>query len=429
MLNKKVISIVGAGITGLSCALKLAGSKITKGYTIHIFENGEKTGGRAHSIKVDDFSIDLGAGRFSPALHPNVSKLVSELAENIEVFPFTKIAHPHPQHMGLKEVLDQLKPKIFSSYNESFFQFLCNHIGSEKSHAIINGLGYDSLFLPQISPKIAYDIIEKHPEIQCFSDNSSYEWFNLVDGFSVLVKSLYERAAVLGVEFNFEHKLVKLQTKSNSTLLEFSGSEQQEIWHKSTYTILALPPTAMSSLNIDFPSSWSDYTYGSIPLFKGFIFFDHPWWQDYNLENKVTIVDNPLRKLYFKSDKYIFFYTDSAYAEFWQEETKKGETEYINTVMNLISIALNISIKEIPRPVSHKFKYWPNGVEFALETSPEHPPILSKNNGTIIAASDAYTSHCGWMEGGIIAGRNAAEHLLKQLEKIAVEERGKLIFE
>ncbi|STR45074.1 flavin monoamine oxidase family protein [Iodobacter fluviatilis] len=422
MLNNKVISIVGAGISGLSCALKLAGSKLSKGYTIRIFENGERTGGRAHSIKVNDFSIDLGAGRFSPVLHPNVSKLVNELAEKTEVFPFTKIVCPHPQHNGLKEILAQLKPKIVSSYNESFFQFLCNHLGNEKSHAIINGLGYDSLYLPQISPEIAYDIIEKHPEIQCFSENAGYEWFNLVDGFAALVKSLYERAAILGVEFHFEHQLVSLQTKSNSTLLEFSGRDQQEIWHNSNYTVLALPPTAMASLDLDFPSHWSDFTYGSIPLFKGFIFFDHPWWQDYDLENKVTIIDNPLRKLYFKSDKYIFFYTDSAYADFWHEETKKSDAEYINTVMNLISMALNIPINELPWPVANKFKYWPSGVEFAIETSPEHPPVLSKNNGTIIAASDAYTPHCGWMEGGILAGRNAADYLLKQLEKTGVAE-------
>ncbi|WP_046351776.1 flavin monoamine oxidase family protein [Janthinobacterium sp. B9-8] len=421
MINNKVISIVGAGISGLSCALKLAGSKLTKDYTLRVFENGERIGGRAHSIKVDDFSIDLGAGRFSPALHPNVAQLLSELKEEIEVFPFTKIVCPHPQHEGLKEILAQLKLKIENSHNESFFQFLCQHMGNEKSHAIINALGYDSLYLPQISPKIAYDIIEKHPEIQCFSENEGYEWFNLVDGFAALAKSLYQQAAKSGVEFYFEHQLINFQTKSANTLLEFAGSEQQEIWHNSAYTVLALPPTAMSSLNIDFPNSWSDFSYGSIPLFKGFIFFDHPWWKDYELENKVTIVDNPLRKIYFKSEKYIFFYTDSAYADFWLEETNKSEDEYINTVMGLIAKALNISIKELPRPVSNKFKYWPSGVEFALETSPDHPPVLSKYNGKVIATSDAYTPHCGWMEGGIIAGRNAADHILKQLEKSDVE--------
>ncbi|KAB8033469.1 flavin monoamine oxidase family protein [Fluviispira multicolorata] len=422
MINNKVISIVGSGLSGLSCALKLAGSKLTKGYTLRIFEHGERVGGRAYSVKVDDFSIDLGAGRFSPVLHPNVSQLINELGGNVEVFPFTKIVCPHPQHKGLKEILAQLKLKIVSSYNESFFQFLSSHMGSEKTHAMINGLGYDSLYLPQISPKIAYDIIEKHPEIQCFSDNEGYEWFNLVDGFSALVSNLYERAAVLGVEFYFQHKLINFQIDSSNTRLGFSDPEQQEVWQNTAYTVLALPPTAMSSLNVDFPNGWSDFTYGSIPLFKGFMFFDTPWWKDYGLENKVTIIDNPLRKLYFKSDKYIFFYTDCAYADFWHDETKKGECDFINTVMTLMSNALNIPIKELPWPINHKFKFWQSGVEFALETSGEHPPVLSKNNGKIITTSDAYTPHCGWMEGGIIAGRNAADYILKQLEEAELAE-------
>ncbi|MGY3802665.1 FAD-dependent oxidoreductase [Pigmentibacter ruber] len=417
MINNKLISIIGSGISGLICALILAKSSLCKGYIIQIFENEDRAGGRALSIKFNNSIIDLGAGRFSPTFHPNVSALTNELGKIIEIFPFTKIVLPHPHHHNLKKILTELKPKIKSTCNESFYQFLIRHVGIEKSQNIVNALGYDSLFLPEISPKIAYHIIEMHPETQCFSDNDCFDWFNLVEGFSSLIYSLYEMSIDLGVKFYFNHKLVHFQNNLNNTQLCFSNLEQSKILINSEYTVLTLPPTALSLLNINFPNEWTDFTYGSISLFKGFLFFESPWWKDYGFENKVTIVDNPLRKIYFKSDKYIFFYTDNTYSNFWNEKTQKGESEFLNTVMSLMSKALNISIIELPKPINHFFKFWKHGVEFAKENSLEHPKVLSKNNGKIISTSDAYTSHSGWMEGAIIAGRNGANFILKQLEK------------
>jgi len=421
-MNKKIISIVGSGISGLVCAVKLSKSEFSKIYTIRVFESEEKIGGRVQSIKQDGFSIELGAGRISPSLHPNVCQLIDELKEKIEIFPFTDIAYPHPRHAGLKEKLAELKPLIDSSLNESFFQFLSAHTSEVLAQEMINSLGYDTLHLPQISPKIAYDIIEKHPEIQHFSDNASNEWFNLVNGFSTITKHLYEEAIRSGVEFYFGHKLTNLHIQTTNSRLEFENKAHQEVAQHCAYAILALPPSAMSKIDIDFPNSWSDFSYGSVPLFKGFLIFESPWWKDFGLENKVIIVDNPLRKIYFKGDTHVFFYTDSANADFWHEVSQKEEDQYISVVMSLISKTLNVPVGQLPQPVNHEFKYWPNGVEFVLDESPAHPPVLSKNNGRVVSTSDAYTPHCGWMEGAISAGRSAASHILGSIEKSVMPE-------
>ena len=53
--NRKVI-VIGAGLGGLSAAISLA----LKGYSVHIFEKNDKTGGKLNVLKKDGFSFDLG---------------------------------------------------------------------------------------------------------------------------------------------------------------------------------------------------------------------------------------------------------------------------------------------------------------------------------------------------------------------------------
>ncbi|MDF2675412.1 MAG: phytoene desaturase, partial [Clostridiales bacterium] len=55
-MNKKVI-IVGAGIGGLSAAVRLLG----RGYEVKLYEKEEMIGGKINLIKTPDFQFDLTA--------------------------------------------------------------------------------------------------------------------------------------------------------------------------------------------------------------------------------------------------------------------------------------------------------------------------------------------------------------------------------
>lgn len=59
-MNKSVL-IIGAGIGGLSTALRLA----TKGYKVQIIEKSHQAGGRLNQIKKDGFTFDTGPSFFS----------------------------------------------------------------------------------------------------------------------------------------------------------------------------------------------------------------------------------------------------------------------------------------------------------------------------------------------------------------------------
>ncbi len=57
----KNVLIIGAGLGGLSTALRLA----TRGYSVTIIEKDEKAGGRLNEIKQDGFTFDMGPSFFS----------------------------------------------------------------------------------------------------------------------------------------------------------------------------------------------------------------------------------------------------------------------------------------------------------------------------------------------------------------------------
>lgn len=59
-MGKKVL-VVGAGLGGLTTALRLA----VKGYDVEILEKNAKAGGRLNQIKKDGFTFDTGPSFFS----------------------------------------------------------------------------------------------------------------------------------------------------------------------------------------------------------------------------------------------------------------------------------------------------------------------------------------------------------------------------
>ncbi|CCQ11959.1 vioA-tryptophan 2-monooxygenase [Pseudoalteromonas luteoviolacea B = ATCC 29581] len=416
MLNlEHSVSIVGAGISGIVCAITLARSRALEGYAIDVYEQSPRVGGRIQTNLLSNHYIDLGAARFCSQLHGNVYDLVKRFELEFEPFPFTQLRFTQPIQKELKTILSNLKPLIDEHKEDSFVEFVTSYLGKEKAKAVILALGYDSLSMPIISPHIAYDIIEKHPETQCFTENCGNEWFSLKEGLASLIKALYEEALKLGIKFHFESTLVQISNRGNAHSLVIADNQNQQKEISKGLKIITLPPSRMEKLDKQFPKRWSNYNYGSSPLFKGFFFYSEPWWRELGLTDHVVITQNPIRKLYFKDEKYAFFYTDSDNALYWRDVLSLGEDHYLTTVKKLIAEALNLPQDVIPNPELHKNKFWLHGVEFSKECCPKHPFYQTLSDDSVISLSDAYTHHCGWIEGGILAGKFTAESIISQL--------------
>lgn len=411
------ISIVGAGITGLSCAISLQEAPECRGLTIRVFDSQPEVGGRIHSRPLwNGQAVELGAGRFSPSLHPLLAKVVRQHRQVSAHYPFTQPARPTETQQQLKATLHGLASALDTHGKQPFLSLARTLLGERRASQLVSDLGYDALRLPTISAKSAFDIIGTHPETQGFSAYPEHSWCYAPHGLAWLTNTLRRQAEAGGVRFHTGTRLSQLGHRDGRHQLYFTdtahGAGSQ---HDCRHLVLALPPSAMTSLETGFPARWSPYRYGSLPLFKGFLFYAEPWWKPLGLADRFLIVDNPLRKIYFVGDSHIWFYTDSDTADYWRDIIACGESRYLGTVRRFLGQALQQADTRQPLPQQHQSRYWPHGVEFCIDDVADHPPALLEKDHGIIAASDAYTSLCGWMEGGLISGQAAAGLLLERL--------------
>ncbi|CDG81735.1 flavin monoamine oxidase family protein [Janthinobacterium agaricidamnosum] len=414
MTNYSDICIVGAGIGGLACAARLSDTAIARHLRIRVFDLNAAVGGRIQSQKIDGEEIaELGAARYSPQLHPHFEQLMQGSGLPHAVYPFTQALFHDRVQEKLKTTLLGLKKMLKEHPNDSFLAFLSQYLGAAEATRMIKATGYDALLLPMVSAAMAYDIIKKHPETQHFTENADNQWRYATDGYGQLLGQLQRQAQAAGVEFQLEHRLLSLEKSGAEHVLSFQHRGATQV-HRARHLIMAIPPSAMARLNLDFPAAWSPFQYDSLPLFKGFLTFDTPWWQALGLTDKVLMADNPLRKIYFKSDKYLLFYTDSKSATYWQDSLEQGEGVYLQRVRSHLEAVLPLDGQPLPPIKTHFYKHWPHGVEFCLEPEAEHPTVLLHQDG-IISCSDAYTPHCGWMEGSLIGARQASRLLLERL--------------
>ncbi|OHX13344.1 flavin monoamine oxidase family protein [Chromobacterium sphagni] len=416
MKHRSDICIVGAGISGLSCATHLLESSACRGLSIRIFDMQAEAGGRIRSRSLDGkAAIELGAGRYSPQLHPHFQRMMQSYSQKSESYPFTQLKFKSHTQQKLKNAMRELSPRLKEHGKESFLNFVSRYQGKESAVGMIKSMGYDALFLPNISAEMAYDIVGKHPEIQSFTENDGNQWFSAEEGFNGLIAQMKDKVKAGGAKFSLGFRLLSVSRDDEGYCLSLVGEDGWQLTHHARHLILAIPPSAMATLNLNFPEEWSPSRYGSLPLFKGFLAYDEAWWKDYRLEDQVLIVDNPLRKVYFKSDKYVFFYTDSEMAGYWRARVADGEEGYLEQVRHHLADALGIAKDRIPQPSQHIHKYWAHGVEFCQDAAAEHPAALLHRDNGIIACSDAYTEHCGWMEGGLLSAREASGILLQRI--------------
>jgi phytoene desaturase len=77
-MKNKSVAIIGAGIGGLSCAARLASA----GFEVEVFEQADKAGGKANSLKLGNFRFDTGPSLLTMPFV--LEELFSDLGENLE---------------------------------------------------------------------------------------------------------------------------------------------------------------------------------------------------------------------------------------------------------------------------------------------------------------------------------------------------------
>ncbi|UTH74306.1 FAD-dependent oxidoreductase [Chromobacterium sp. IIBBL 290-4] len=404
-------------MSGLSCVNHLLESPLCRELTISVVDARPATGGRVRSRSLDCGSVvELGAGRYSPHWHPNFHQALQQHGIRSVTFPFTKINVENAAQQDMRILLREMEGNLAAFGHMPFMDFVARFHGEGRAFDLIRSLGYDALFLPIISAEMAYDIIGKHPEVQNIAGQDEHPWFSAADGFNDLTDSLQQYAQAQGVQFHLGLRLIETRGGAGRHELVLLDESGEKHILRCRFLVLAMPPSALSKAGVDFPAAWGETRYGSLPLFKAFLVYEQPWWDALGLRDQVRIVDNPLRKIYFKGDRHVFFYTDSAAADYWRVTLSDGEAWYLEHVRSCLAQALDLPLEAVPLPASHVQQYWPHGVEFCRDAGAGHAPAIQHPESAIIACSDAFTEHCGWMEGALISARAGSALLLEQIE-------------
>lgn len=247
----KKVGIVGGGITGLTCAYRLARA----GHEVELYEKGEELGGLAGSFTHGDFIFDYGPHEFCTEDPLLIATLKDVLQDDLVIrqkhvaqyFNNNFIDYPLSpldviQQMGLGftakvglEVIGQrLKALLWKSGDESFEQWISNRFGPTMCSTYFKpytekvwGINADDIDPRTASDRIAFnsvfDYLIKAAAYFVFKKNDfrsihsplKDKFFYSKRGIGTLSESLAKRCRELGVEFKHGYELDKVEQVGN----------------------------------------------------------------------------------------------------------------------------------------------------------------------------------------------------------------------
>jgi hypothetical protein len=154
----------------------------------------------------------------------------------------------------------------------------------------------------------------------------------------------------------------------------------------------------MDLAGLDGQGSFYDALAG--PLFKGFLTFRQPWWQDSDLDGCCFVTGNELQKLYFDTGRRtIYFYCDSSNSNYWATLRSSGDSVFRDTLEAKVEQAVGRELPDLKRAEEFVSRHWPIGITYL-----EHGTAFDSTGCLRIAdrihfSTGAFTGNPGWIEG------------------------------
>lgn len=375
------VAIIGGGISGLYCALKLSPN-----LKVILFESNDYFGGR---IKTNvDPHFEIGAGRFNEQ-HVLFCKLLREF--NLTFIPLSNKMDYIDKIDGLiphaNEYYSYYLKKITSHNSEkmreiTFYQHCINEVGKEIADHIINIHGY----IGDIKNINAYDGIIMHKK-----HNGKY--FVAKEGFGELCKRMVETM-----------KITKLLNHSVS-FVKKEGDLFRVDNVLAKRVIFAVPPK-----HLHFPILKPLYplfeSVESIPLLRIYANYPEAWLQN------TTVTDHVSRRIIPIRDGLIMIaYADGEHIKPFMNNGKLKKTSELKKI---ISEELNNLFPNIKIPPPNYFKpfLWDIGYHSWKAKYNSHS-IIKKLLGLqgIYICGEAFSLKQGWVEGAL----QSAEHVVKSI--------------
>ncbi len=322
------IAIVGGGVAGLFCAMRLGEAAGTRA---GVFEATDRIGGRLLSLHFPNLTsqtAEIGGMRLRHT-DKHALKVVDELVGRQKLQDF---AYPiagyylRGQHFSelsrAKSVpygLDDQERAIIGG-GEDLLTHTINDLNKMAAQGTLSltGTGLWELLLQERSRE-AYnfmrDVLGYNSPLSNWDSKTAISWFErdfayktkylkLDGGLEQIPKAIAGTYMANGGQIHLDRKLVDLRRRSDTGFDLIFRSNAGEVKVSAARVILAIPPNAFASL-IDTEVFSGDARFAravnsvhKVPLAKVHLAFDQDWWTPRNLAVGRVITDLPARQIY-----------------------------------------------------------------------------------------------------------------------------------
>jgi len=404
------ILIIGAGLAGLHCALRLS-DRFPK-QTICILESSIIAGGRVHTIN----GVEAGAGRI-PVSHPMI-------ASYCDKYSLTRIPLKHTsQYIDENGVQENLWPTcmtimqnalatvpktILSRY--TLAEILTKLLDKETAVAMMMYFPYRSE-LTTLRADIALQSFANE-----FSNKESF--YVIKEGLSSIIRGMETELEERGVKMLFEHRVTGMSSVDSFPMSVTVHSQSQGEGKRITARkiIFAVPSTALKTIRpfTAYPILKHLKMTPLLRIYATFPSFPKPVWFE-GMPRVVT--PNSLRHIIPVNPAkgtIMISYTDADDTKTWaslkKEALQKG-------IMKQVRELFSKDMGDIPDPVSMSKYYWEDGCTYwtpglynpAKESVDIMRPFPSRLPDVYVCG-ESYSMKQAWMEG-------ALEHAEGMLER------------
>ena len=384
--------IVGAGIAGLHCALRI--SKAFPKAKIAIAEMYNYTGGRIFTFHGAS-QWEAGAGRIHGS-HTMIMKYLKDYG--LTTIPIGGNAEWHSSIETTKDIWPSLSEALVSSLKRLDPKVLATH--TIKDLTFDNHLLHRFPYNAEVSVMRA-DLAMKSFEAEMGSDNDFYV---VKEGLSELTTRIKATLQKRGVKFLYNHRLVSV----DPLYFEITNKHSKYVTIQAAKAILALHCDALRGIN----------PFSNLPILKHLSM--QPLLRTYGVFKEPltiprTVTDSRLRYI-IPVGKHALMtsYTDAEDTVVWKKIYDKGGDRALS---HAIMADLKEMFPQIQMPTFFKSHYWKHGCTYWLpgpydpkEESHKVMCPMPMRLANVFVCGESYSLKQAWIEGAI-------EHAEEMLQK------------
>ena len=408
------VAVIGAGISGLAAAHRL--KALRPDLDVCLFEKSDVIGGRilSHSIPNDAGIVELGAGRYHRVKHPLLDSLMSEFGVKVRPFSYQVAPLQFDLFEHNREILKTICWRMQTFHDEcpdterdrlSFWEAARLALGEQKRQLLVTASGYDSLANEKLPLPQGMGILFGHPETSSLNGSSDLGWAYPEEGFHKLPEALFNVVRQQCRTY-LSHQLKRVERLSSNGKSGYRLGFGVGSDHRMVITEKVIQATPLQDVfAIDgFAFSTSlETSVINVPLMKGYVQYQHPWWREIGLDGLCFTNPTAFRKIYFPpSGNQLLIYADGNSALQLNNMINNGNKVHLHFNETLKqALPFGAFKNHLPQPVKHEWKFWERGISFwdgGLNLLPDALWALAKN---YYVCSDLCTNEIGWTEGAL----------------------------